>query len=97
MTFRRSSRGRQDLPEVQEGSGGPPAVPTGVSWTSRKSGRGREAHSEVLETLPEFREGSEVPFRGPRGPRRGLGRVWRTICSSDRGRDALPNVWEALP
>ena len=100
-------RGREALPKVREGSGGP-------LRSTGEVGRVREALLEVQrgrESLPKVRE----RFRGPSGspgrvgrPNQKSGRHWealpevreesgvvrRTSTKSRRGREVLPEVWE---
>ena len=97
-------RGRESLPEVREGSGGPHGSPGEIRRLSRKSGRHQEA-------LPEIREGSGGvgrPFRksgkarddlpkvrgGIERPSRTSGEVGSHSQKSWRGQDALPKVRE---
>ena len=49
---------QETLPEVQEGSGGPPESPGRVAGPSLMSRRGREALPDVKEAISEDREGS---------------------------------------
>ena len=79
--------GREDLSQVREGLGGPPARPGGVRKTSRISGRGQKDLSQV-------REGSGGPLAGPGG----VGKTSRSAKMSQEDfpqvSDNLPQVWE---
>ena len=70
MPARRSGRGRESRPEVQEGSGGPPVGsrgppggPGGVERPAQMSERGREASrrsGSCQDALSEVQKGREA-------------------------------------
>ena len=80
-----SERGRVDLLEVREGSGGPPGGPRSVRRPYQRSER------------PSRRFGR--PFRRSARGREGLPEVWEGLkgpCRSVRHREDLPEVRERL-
>ena len=92
-----SGTGLEVLPEVRDGSVGPPRGSGRIGRPSRKfelpywrSGTCRKAH-------PDIRNGLRGPPRGPDGsggPPRVPGQGGRPSGKSGSGREALKEVWE---
>ena len=82
----------KDLPQVWEGSGGPPTGPGGVEKTSRRSRRDREDLLQVREGLGGPHEGPGGTGKTSRRPRRGR----EDLTRFGRGHEDHQQVWECM-